>query len=569
MANSYSTQGKIAVRRILDILKLEKSEISNIYFYAILSGLIQLIVPVGVQAIINFLQAMQYSTSLVILIVLVIIGVFIYGVMQINQVKIIEKIQQQLFVRYSYQLSHRFPKLDLKAVDEFYLPELANRFFEIVSLQKNIAKLLLDVPAAIIQILFGVLLLSVFTPTFILFGAILIIILYLILYYTGSRGLESSLRESTYKYKVAGWLEEVARMVRSFKFSRGSELNIKKTDQYVSHYLEARTEHFKVLLFQQWAFILFKTLITAAMLILGSMLFIKNQINLGQFVAAEIVILTVINSVEKIIISLENVYDILTSVEKIGNVLDKPLEPDGNYQMPAHKKGMELKFENVSFSYPNHTAVLSALSFEVKPAEKICIYGEEGVGKSTLLRLLSGSFRDFSGAVTINGVPLNNYHMPSLRSRMGILLEHQDVFNGSLLENISMGDTSISLQQVVELSELVGLKDFVATLKNGYDTELDPTGKRLSKNVVQKILLMRALVGQPQLLLLEDPLHGLDASSKERLKNYLLHQLPHTTVLMTGYDETLLNECDKVLYMTMERTAVVGTWADIKKQFRA
>lgn len=548
MTELYSPQGRTAFRRIIELLKLEKAEISAIYFYAILSGLIQLIVPVGVQAIINFLQAMQYSTSLVILIILVVAGVFINGVMQLNQIRLIEKIQQSMFVRYAYEYSRRFPQLDLKSVDGYYLPELANRFFDTVSLQKSISKILLDIPAALIQILFGLILLSVFAPVFILFGLVLLIILYFIMSFTYKQGLASSIRESDYKYKVAGWIEELARLVHSFKFSKGTSINLSKADEYVDGYLRSRTEHFRILMIQNWAFVSFKTLITAAMLIIGSYLFISNNINLGQFVAAEIVILTVINSIEKLIIRLDNVYDVLTSVEKLGHVLDKPLEKNGQFELVNEAGGMSILLDDLHFSYKDKK-VLQHVSMEVRPGEKICIMGAEGSGKSTLLRILAGSYPDYHGGILINGVPLGNYNKETLRNKTGVLLEQQAVFHGTLLENITMGNDNISTHDIVALSEVVGLKDYISDLPNGYETQLDPTGKKLSKNIVQKILLMRAMSGNPALLLLEDPLHALDEASKQKVMDHIFRKMPLTTVIIASYDESSASLCDKVLYL--------------------
>ena len=149
-----------AIKRILDILRFEKKEISAIYFYAIFSGLVQLSLPLGIQSIISFVVGGAISTSLVLLIIFVVAGVFITGLLQVNQMKIIEKIQQQLFVRYSFLYSYNLPKLNLSSVDRYYLPELVNRFFDTVSLQKSLAKLMLDIPLATIQILFGLILLS-------------------------------------------------------------------------------------------------------------------------------------------------------------------------------------------------------------------------------------------------------------------------------------------------------------------------------------------------------------------------------------------------------------------------
>ena len=315
------------VRRILRVIKLETNEISSVYFYAILSGLIQLSLPLGIQSIISFVLGGSMSTSLVILIFLVVLGVFFSGMLQVNQMRLIEKVQQKIFVRYAFEFTERIPRLSLSAIDGKYLPEVVNRFFDTVNLQKGMAKLLLEIPTAAIQLVFGLLLLSMYHPVFIFFGISLLILVYMILRVTGARGMETSLRASDYKFAVAGWLEEMARVLKSFKYSRNTNLNIEKADTLVSGYLESRTGHFRVLLFQYWTLIILKIVITAVMLIVGSLLLVDQQLNIGQFIAAEIVILMVIASVEKLITNLDIVYDVLTAVEKLGKVTDLPLSP--------------------------------------------------------------------------------------------------------------------------------------------------------------------------------------------------------------------------------------------------
>jgi len=394
MGENY-TNGRNPVTRILRVLKLEKKEISAIYFYAIINGLVQLSLPLGIQSIISFVLGGAISTSLVVLIILVVLGVLLNGFVSVNQMRLIEKVQQKLFVRYSFEYANRIPRLDLKSVDHYYLPELVNRFFDTISLQKGISKLLLDIPTASIQIVFGMLLLSFYHPVFIAFSIFLLLLVSLMLYYSAPRGMETSLQESNYKYKVAGWLEELARVIKSFKFSKGTLLNMKQTDKLVSGYLQARTSHFRILIFQYWTLILFKVLITAAMLIVGSYLLINQQLNIGQFIAAEIVILLILNSVEKLIIHLDKVYDVLTSVEKLSKVIDQPVDEDGAIQLVRKSAGISVYVHQLAFTY-DKLQILKNISFRAEPGQKIAIMGDEGSGKSTLLRVLSGAYADFS-----------------------------------------------------------------------------------------------------------------------------------------------------------------------------
>ncbi|HLO82445.1 MAG TPA: ATP-binding cassette domain-containing protein [Chitinophagaceae bacterium] len=553
------------IGRILQVLKLEKKEITAIYFYAILNGIVQLSLPLGIQSIISFVLGGSISTSLVILIILVVLGVLFNGFLSVNQMRLNEKVQQKLFVRYSFEYANRIPKLDLQSVDSFYLPELVNRFFDTISLQKSISKLLLEIPTASIQILFGTILLSFYHPVFIVFSLVLISLVSVILYFTSPRGLSTSIEESNYKYKVAGWLEELARVVRSFKFSKGTLLNLKKTDELVGGYLNARTAHFKVLLFQYWTLIGFKMLITAAMLIVGSILLINQQLNLGQFIASEIVILLVLNSVEKLIVNLDKVYDVLTSVEKLSKVIDQPVDAEGKMQLMDRIEGVSVQVQGLSFKYDKRP-VLKNISFNVEPGQKVALIGEDGSGKSTLLRVLSGAYKNYEGGILLDNVPLKNYHSDSVRKNTGILLSQQDIFNGTILENITMGNNEISPNAIMLLSEKVGLKNFLEEQHEGFETVLDPVGKRLSRNIIQKILLLRALVNDPRLLLLEEPWSNLDESHRRSIQEYLFENNKDCTVVVaTTSDDEFVSKCDKVLYLKDGQLVDAGSWDETRK----
>lgn len=545
------------VTRILNLVKLEKEEITSVYFYAILKGLIQLSLPLGVQTIIGFVLGASMRASLVILITLVVAGVLAAGLMKVNQMKIIEKIQQKIFVRYSFAFAEHIPKLDLKRADSYYLPELVNRFFDIPILQKSLSKILLDIPAASIQILFGLILLSFYHPAFILFGFILVILLWLILRYTGNRGLQTSIEESNYKYKVAAWLEEMARVVRSMKLARSTGLHLQKADEQVTGYLDARNRHFRILLLQYNVLVIFKTLITAAMLIVGTMLLVNQQLNIGQFIAAEIIILLVLNSVEKLIMTLGSVYDTLTSVEKISNLTDKPVEENGNIELIDNKKGLTLEMKDLQFSYDDETDILRHISLQINGGEKVCIQGKDSSGKSTLLRLMAGAYHGFRGSFLLNGLPVGNYNLASLRSQTGVLLNHQDIFYGSLRDNILLGNTSIGMDTVIEYAAKTGLNDFISTLKYGYDTILDPTGKRLPQNVTHKILLVRALVGNPRLLLLEEPWMNFEKDHRSQLMQLLI-ELKNVTLVVVTNDEEFAGFCDKRIIIE-KGTAIVSS----------
>ncbi len=235
----------VAARKLIAILQLDKKEVSAIYIYAILAGLVQLVTPLGIQSIIGFVMAGALSTSIVVLIAVVVLGVFLNGLFQIRQLQIIEKIKQKIYTRDALSFANKIPHLNIEKLDNYYLPELVNRFFDTITLQKGIEKILLEIPAAFIQILFGIILLSLYHPVFIAFGILLVVLLYVILATTLPKGFTKNLLASDYKYKTAAWLQELARVIKTFKYAKKTSLHIDKTDDLVSNYLIARTSYFK------------------------------------------------------------------------------------------------------------------------------------------------------------------------------------------------------------------------------------------------------------------------------------------------------------------------------------
>lgn len=531
------------LKRLWNLIYIEKKEITSIYFYAILSGLVQLSVPIGVQAIIGFVLGASMVTSIYFLIIVVVIGVLMVGIMQINQMKIIEKIQQNIFTRYAFEFAETIPRFDLKKVDNFYLPEKVNRFFDTLNVQKGLSKILLDIPTATIQIIFGLILLSVYHPIFIIFGLLLLFILWFILRITSIKGLSTSLEESAYKYEVVAWLEEIARVIKSFKFSQGSHMNLQKTDKNVLGYLKARTAHFNVLLLQYRTLVFFKVAITTTMLTVGTYLLLSQQLNIGAFIAAEIVILSVIAAVEKLIGSIDSVYDVITGLEKLASVTEIPLENEGSLALNTSNNGISIKISDLNFQYLDGKKALNNINLTIPADSKVCISGHEGSGKSSLLRVISGNFSDFSGTILLNNIPIGNYKLETLRNKMGVYLNQQDIFKGTVWENISLNRQGITPEKVTKIAEKLGIQSYLDTLQKGFETEIDSTGKKLPSTIVKKMLLLRALANEPNLLLLEEPWQGLEETEKEIMTNYLLNKISNTTIIVISNDEAFAKKC--------------------------
>ena len=534
-------------KKLIDLIRLERKEIYDIYFYAILSGLIQLSLPLGIQAILGFVLGATMVTSVYVLIFIIIFGVFLLGYMQINQMKIIEKIQQKIFVRYAFAFAETIPNFNLKDIDKYYLPEKINRFFETINVQKGISKLLLDIPTAVIQIAFGLILLSFYHPFFILFSFVLISTTFLIFKLTSKKGLETSIAESQYKYKVVAWLEEMGRVIKSLKYSQGTNINLIKTDEKLLNYISARTSHFQVLLIQFKSLVFFKVAITALMLILGSYLLFNQKINIGQFVAAEIIILSLINSLEKLIISLENIYDVVTGLHKLNSVLEIEIEKNGSVDL--NTKELNIVLSDVGFSYNANQKVFKNLSIHFPANSITCISGEENSGKSTLLKLITGAYKYNSGLITMNNIPLQNYTLQSLRRQTGVLLYEQDLFEGTLFDNITLGRTDITIESILELTKTLGFENFISIFPKSFQSHIDPLGNTLPTSIKKKILLLRTLIHNPLLLIMEEPWVGLDENAKKSLQSYLFEAAKTKTIVVSSNDSYFAANCTQHIHL--------------------
>jgi ABC-type bacteriocin/lantibiotic exporter with double-glycine peptidase domain len=548
--------------RFLKLIKHEKREIGYVYLYASIAGLISLSLPLGIQSIIGFVSSGQVTTSLVVLITFIILGILITGFLQIAQISIVEHIQQRLFARTAFDFAYRIPKLNVESQRGKDAPELVNRFFDVVTLQKGFAKILLDFSAATLQIILGLILLSFYHPYFIFFGVLLIVVLVTTLLVTGPLGLSTSLKESKYKYNLAHWFEEIARSLGTFKLASYSQIPQKKTDYYTGNYLFARSKHFKVLVTQYISFVIFKTLITAVLLIIGCYLVVNKEINIGQLVASEIVIILIMNAVEKVVINLDSVYDVLTSLEKLGQINDLPIQNISKGFVPDQQenKGLNLKVEHLSYNFNDEkNPILNDISFSIEPGELFCICGKNGSGKSTLINIINGLFVNYHGNISIGNFSLKDIDKNYLHKIIGENTQHEQIFDGTLFENITLGAADISTSQIIKSIDIVGLQTFSQKLEHGLKTQITSNSNEINRSVSQRIILARAIAKSPQLLILDDMGISIDKIEKKLIYEKIRNEFKNSTIIFISNDIETIKLCNYVGYLNNKSMSVYKT----------
>lgn len=538
------------LQRFIDLLKLDKRDISQIIFYAVFSGLISLSLPLGIQAIINLIQSGRVSVSWIILVIIVVIGVVLVGILSLMQLRIIENLQQKIFVRSSFEFAYRLPKINFEELYNKYPPELANRFFDTLSIQKGTSKLLIDIPTAVLQILFGILLLSLYHPFFIFFGILLIILLYSIFKFSFNPGIDSSMKESKYKYKVASWLQEMARNNFSFRKKDNFEFSLDKNNSLVEEYLKYREKHFKIIQRQFIQLIGFKTIITASLLFIGGYLVLNQKMNIGQFVAAEIIILLVINSVEKLIVGLESIYDVLTSVEKIGQIVDLNIEKNSTTEPDFCFTNITIEAENLSYKFPESTQfALNKLNLKIEPSEKIYLEGDNGSGKTTLLRILSGFMQPSMGSFFINDDTYRKIDINHYRTQIGTIIQGETPFEGTIIENITFNNPLVTNDDLKWAIDSAKLGDYIKSLPEGLDTKIYPDGRQLSSSNAQKIVLARSIVNKPKILFYEDPLDKMDEEATREIIDFLTDSSNKWTLIVSSKNDYWKQKCNRKITM--------------------
>jgi ABC-type bacteriocin/lantibiotic exporter with double-glycine peptidase domain len=314
-------------QRLVRLLYHERTSINYIFIYAILIGIIGLTLPLGTTAVYNLLSNGSMYSSTYILIAVVLTGIVIVGALLIGQLTLVEFLEQKIFAKAAMEFAYRLPRIKKEEVTGEHPPELVNRFFDILTIQKGLTKLLVDIVAASVQIFFSAILLSFYHPVFMAVGlfAICAIALVLVLYFR--HGVNTSIDESGYKYELVAHLEDVAADLDKYRGKPEMMDKVcKTTDEITAKYLMARNDHFSVLKKFFISSVALRTILMGGLLLMGSFFVVEREMTFGQFVAAEVIVVQISYAIEKLMTSLNTVFDMVTGAEKLAVVTDLEIE---------------------------------------------------------------------------------------------------------------------------------------------------------------------------------------------------------------------------------------------------
>src|SRR5512135_208450 len=534
------------VRRLLGLIRPEGRDLRTVVAFAVGVGILSLATPLAIEALVSTVALNLLVQQLAVLSLLLLVCLGFAAAMRAAQTFVVEVIQRRVFVRVASDLAHRLPRVRRDALNRDYGPELVNRFFDVLTVQKVGAALLLDGLAVILQAVIGPVVLAFYHPYLLGFDLIILAAMTFAVVQLGRGAIATSIQESRAKYAVVGQLEELARTPLTYRSGGGPELALARADALARRYLEARGRHFAIV-WRQIPFALgFQAMATAALLGLGGWLVIQGQLTLGQLVAAELIVATVVGSFAKLGKHLEGWYDLMAAVDKLGHLIDLPTERRDGEALPPRDGPAALRLRGVSFSYDGHRDVLAHLDLDVPAGDRVAVVGPSGSGKSTLVDLIFGLRAPSAGSVELDGINVRDLRLESLRAAVAAVKD-PEVIEATILDNVRVGREAISLSEVHEALEAVGLREELAALPDGLHTRLTADGGPLSHGQARRLMLARAIAGRPRLLVLDEALDGLDLDARRTVIGSLFDPAAPWTLLVVTHSQEVARHCRRAV----------------------
>jgi putative ABC transport system ATP-binding protein len=519
--------------RYLQLLAPERSDIFVIVIFAVVVGLLALSTPIAVEALVNTVAFGQFIQPVVVLAVMLFVFLALAAAMRAVQTYVAEIIQRRIFVRITSDLAQRLPRVRRDFWNHHYGPELINRFFEVVTVQKITTQLLLDGLALLLQTLVGMTVIAFYHPVLLGFDVFLLLLIVGVVFVLGRGAVGTSIDESKQKYATAAWLEELARHPTVFRSHSGVSFAVDQANRRVTGYLLARQVHFRVLMRQIIATLALQVLASTVLLGLGGWLVITGELTLGQLVAAELIVTVIVGSFAKIGKYLEGYYDVMASVDKLGHLFDMPMQSHDGVELPRTSSGMAVTIEEFSIDdMVDASAPRRQSNFVVGAGEHVAVIGSTGRARSHLLDVISGVALSPGGHVEFDGYDLRRVSPESVYSQAA-LVRQPEIFAATIAENIHVGRGDVTEEDIRRALEATGLLDEFLDLSEGLSTPLDSEGHVLSHDQRVRLMFARAIAGAPRLLLIDGAIDLLPDELVDEVVRGAARALPSCTFIVS------------------------------------
>lgn len=519
------------LRRLLAFLRPEWGDIRVVLIFGFFIGVFSLATPLAVEALVTTVMFGPLQQPLFILSLVLFVFLASSAMIKAMQVVVVEILQRRIFVHIVDDMAYRLPRVPQLALQGRYAPEIANRFFETVTLQKVGAYLALDGSAIAIQLLVGMTVLAFYHPWLIGFDVLLLVLLSIAIFVLGRGAVATAMNESRAKYATVAWLQDVARCSTAFRLSGAAEFAFARADLLATHYLGFRERHFKTL-FRQVVFVLsLEAVLSTILLGMGGWLVLQGQLTLGQLVASELIVTTIVGSIAKLGKHIESYYDILAGMNKLGQVFDLPMESSDGRVLAPSDLGLRIELRDVEARTEDLGISVRGLSWRVEPGDCVVVRGSDA-HRSLVADLLYSHRRSTSGSVWLDGIEMREISIDSVR-RAAALVRDIEVFDGTIEDNVHVGRPEATSAAMQAAMDVTSLTQVLAQLPTGIKTRLTRgTGSPLTNSQLRRLVLARAIAGKPRLLLIDGCLDALPGAELRRLLGSLSTLAPACTVMV-------------------------------------
>ena len=545
-SHNHNNLFQAVVSHLSQAFQLERRILGLIFSYSIVIGLFALIVPLTVQELVNtFAFAIQPITIVTLAAVMVTTLLFV-GAFRALQYYAVEVLERRIFARVAIAMAQQLPYVRYQG----FHPRFANLFVEAVLMQRAASVLLVDLINIIVGGAVGMTILVFYHPYFLLYNAILLIGFNAVFFLLSHGGPEADLHLSHAKYDTLHWFQEIADNLLHFKSTDSQTLLISKTDQLLDAYLGARRTRFGVLIRQYIGSLGWQAVAHGGLIATAGWLLSIGQLTLGQFVAAEVVVSGMLSSFDGVVKRMGHIYYFLTALTELNFLFSLPKDQDtATLSIPLPDPtihGIRVTCKDLTFAPAGGPAIFEGFNLEVTPGEKIGIYADTTPAKTALARILAGLDSSTFGVIRYNGVDLRHLNPDSVNRFRGFILDSQlSLFEGTLEENIVLGRDYIPYNDVRWALRFTELEEEVDALPQGLKTHIRTAGKIFAPTQIVRILIARAILGRPQLLIFEGILHNMHPTTRETILRRLCSKEEPWSVVFVSNDPNLTAHIDR------------------------
>ena len=530
------------------LIGLEIRVLTILILYAVAIGLFSLVVPLTVQELTNTFAYAIEPIMIVTFALVMLIGLLTIGFFRVFQTSATETLFQRLYVRIALAMTEHLPRIRQEA----FSPGHASRFMEAELLSRAIVVVLVDVINVLVSGMTGMTILVFYHPNFLIYNTLLLGGFALVAVVAGQGGVLATRTVSEKNYDVMTWIQDIANNRLHFKASQSMPFLIGKTDHLLEAYLQARQVRSNILTWRQYrSIVVWEAVCHSGMIALGGWLLSTGQITLGQFVAAEVIVGTLLLNLDTVTRRIYAMTYILTSLGELDRVFALPkheaFEVGTSIRLPDPALyGVHLTCKDVAFAYPHSPPLFEHVNLEVAPGEKLAVLVRSSLEKSTLALVLAGLYRPTAGIVRYNDVDLRDVTMDHINGSRGLVLDSQPtLFDGTLEENISLGRASIRFEDLRWAIRFVELEDEIDRMPHGLDTRVDAGGNRYTKSQILRILVARAIVTRPPLVIFDGTLHNMEPSLRQVLLRRLCSKEEPWVAIFVTNDPALKEYADR------------------------